>query len=242
MKLEVRKTRMRIINAVFFLLFIWCPVVAQEADSTSSSVEIRQFDGQKLDSYRSDSDFQYELAKPEEESALARLWQRIQNWFLRILGSGTASTIWSIAWRVGVVIAFVYFIIKLFGVEVTTLFKPNKVNKLDYEVNEEELHNINFEEEIAKALGEKQWRFAIRLIYLNALKLMGDSGLLRVKKGKTNRDYLYEISGKDVEKDFERLSFIFDYTWYGHFEANDAIVAEAQDHFSKIEGVKEGGR
>lgn len=233
---------MRIINAALFLLFICSSVVAQESSDISTPVEVRQFDGQKLEDYRSDSDFQYELAKPEEEGALARLWTRIQNWFLRILGSGTASTIWDIAWRVGVVAAFVYFIIKLFGVEVTTLFKPNKVNKLDYEVNEEQLHNINFEEEISKALGEKQWRFAIRLIYLNALKLMGDSGLLKVKKGKTNRDYLYEISGKNVEKDFERLSFIFDYTWYGHFEANDAIAAEAQDHFSNIEGVKGGGK
>ena len=163
-------------------------------------------------------------------------------WFLKILGSGTASTIWDIAWRVGVVVIFVYFIIKLFGVEVTTLFKPNKVKTLDYEVNEEQLDNINFEVEIAKALSEKQWRFAIRLIYLNALKLMGDSGLLKVKKGKTNRDYLYEISGKEAEKDFERLSFIFDYTWYGHFDANDAIAEEAQDHFSRIQGIKKGGR
>lgn len=231
---------MKIINAVLFLLFICCSVEAQETDSTSSSVDVRQFDGQKLDDYRSDNNFQYELAKPEEEGFLARLWNRIQNWFLRILGSGTASTIWDIAWRVGVVVVFVYFIIKLFGVEVTTLFKPNKVKTLDYEVNEEQLDNINFEVEIAKALSEKQWRFAIRLIYLNALKLMGDSGLLKVKKGKTNRDYLYEISGKGVEKDFERLSFIFDYTWYGHFDANDAIAEEAQGHFSRIQGIKKG--
>lgn len=233
---------MKIINVVFLFLFIGFSSLAQEPDSAQISVEVREFDGEKLEDYRTDDNFQYELAKPEEEGAFQRLLTRIQNWFLRILGSGTASTIWDIAWRLGLVVAFVYLIIKLFGVEVTTLFKPSKVNSLDYEVNEEQLDNINFEEEITKALAEKQWRFAIRLTYLNALKLMADTGLLKVKKGKTNRDYLYEISGKPVEQDFERLSFIFDYTWYGHFEANDNIAAQAQDHFSNIVEAKAGGK
>jgi len=229
---------MKIISAVILLLLISFSSVAQGLQQSNVSVDVRQFDTQKLEEYRADSDFQYELAKPEAPNAFQEFLERIQAWFMRLLTSGTTSTIFNIVWRLGVICAFVYFIIKIFGVEVSTLFKPNKVQNLDYEVSEEQLGLINFDEEIAKALAEKQWRFAIRLTYLNALKLMADAGLLKVKKGKTNRDYLYEISGNAAEKDFERLSFIFDYTWYGHFEANDTIAAQAQEHFSSIVGKK----
>ncbi|OEK05951.1 DUF4129 domain-containing protein [Roseivirga misakiensis] len=233
---------MRIINGLILLFFFSCSALAQGLNTAEPVIEIREFNEQKLADYRANSDFQYELVKPEPPNAFERLVARVQDWFWRVLNSGTTGTIIEILWKGGLVFAFVYFIIKIFGVEVSTLFKPSKPNKLDYEVNEEQLDAINFEEEIAKALTQKQWRFAIRLTYLNALKRMADAGLLKVKKGKTNRDYLYELSGSDAENDFERLSFIFDYTWYGHFEADDSIAAQAQEHFANIVDIKGKGK
>ncbi|MFY0594194.1 DUF4129 domain-containing protein [Roseivirga sp.] len=233
---------MKIINSLFLLLFLSIPVLGQEVQSADSTVEIRQFDSEKLATYRSDAKFQYQVAKPEPPNAFELFIERAQAWFMRMLTSGTTGTIIEILWKLALVVGFIFFIIKIFGVEITTVFKPNKVKNLDYEVSEEQLGLINFEEEIASAIEQKQWRFAIRLTYLNALKLMADSGLLKVKKGKTNRDYLYELSGNPAEADFEKLSFIFDYTWYGHFEANDNIAAQAQEHFSNIVGTKSSGK
>lgn len=231
---RMKMKRMRTISILLFLLITVGSLSAQEVDSLQTQVEIRAFDQEKLNEYRQDGSFQYELPKPETEGPFARFWRGIQEWFAELIGSGTTANIINILVRVLVVVAFIYFIIKIFGIEVTTVFRPSKAQKLPYQVSEEQLDNIVFEVEIAQAIKEKQWRFVVRLTYLHALKLLADAEWLSVKKGKTNRDYLYELSGKDIEKDFERLSFIFDYTWYGHFEANDAVVAQAQDHLSNI--------
>lgn len=231
---------MKIISILFLSLFIFFPVTAQQVDSSQTVIEVRDFDAQKLSDYRQDKNFQYEIPTPETEGPFARFWRRVQEWFAGLIGSGTTADVFNILIRVLVIVAFIYFIIKIFGIEVTTVFKPSKAQKLPYQVSEEQLDSIDFEKEIALAIQEHQWRFVVRLIYLQSLKLLADAEWLTVKKGKTNRDYLYELSGKDVEKDFERLSFIFDYTWYGHFEANDAIVSEAQDHLSNIQNAQTG--
>ena len=228
---------MRIIRICLFLLITGFSVSAQETDSSNSDIQIREFDEVKLSDYRQDRSFQYELPTPETEGPFQRFWRGVQEWFANLIGSGTTAAVFDIFIRVLIVVIFIYFIIKIFGIEVTTVFKPSKAQKLPYQVSEEQLHSIDFETEIADAIKEKQWRFVVRLSYLHALKLLADAEWLTVKKGKTNRDYLYELSGKDVEQDFERLSFIFDYTWYGHFEANDGIVAEAQGHLSKIKNA-----
>ncbi|GEM_PF-585590 len=228
---------MRIIRICLFLLITGFSVSAQETDSSNSDIQIREFDEVKLSDYRQDRSFQYELPTPETEGPFQRFWRGVQEWFANLIGSGTTAAVFDIFIRVLIVVIFIYLIIKIFGIEVTTVFKPSKAQKLPYQVSEEQLHSIDFETEIADAIKEKQWRFVVRLSYLHALKLLADAEWLTVKKGKTNRDYLYELSGKDVEQDFERLSFIFDYTWYGHFEANDGIVAEAQEHLSKIKNA-----
>lgn len=203
-------------------------------DRLSTGDEVRSFNEVRLEELRSNSSFKYDLPTPEAQGAFERFIIRVQNWFMRLFGSGTASSIFDIAWRLLLVAAFIFFIIKLFGIEVSTVFKPNKTKPLNYKVSEEQLHGIDFEQEIAKAIKQNQWRFAVRLIYLHALKILADSELLMVKKGKTNREYLYELAGKPVEEDFKRLSFIFDYTWYGHFEANDRVLSEAKEHFDNI--------
>ena len=228
---------MKIIRIILLLLITTFSLSGQETDGLDRDVQIRTFNEEKLNDYRQDGGFQYELPAPETEGPFQRFWRSVQEWFANLIGSGTTAAVFDIFIRVLIVVIFIYFIIKIFGIEVTTVFKPSKAQKLPYQVSEEQLHSIDFETEIADAFKEKQWRFVVRLSYLHALKLLADAEWLTVKKGKTNRDYLYELSGKDVEQDFERLSFIFDYTWYGHFEANDGIVAEAQEHLSKIKNA-----
>ena len=181
---------MRIIRICLFLLITGFSVSAQETDSSNSDIQIREFDEVKLSDYRQDRSFQYELPTPETEGPFQRFWRGVQEWFANLIGSGTTAAVFDIFIRVLIVVIFIYFIIKIFGIEVTTVFKPSKAQKLPYQVSEEQLHSIDFETEIADAIKEKQWRFVVRLSYLHALKLLADAEWLTVKKGKTNRDYL----------------------------------------------------
>ncbi|WP_422008374.1 DUF4129 domain-containing protein [Roseivirga pacifica] len=202
---------------------------------------IRSFDESQLNELRQDSNYQYELVKPEPENFISRLWNRITNWFYSLFSNGTTGDVLEILFYVLLATAFIYFLIKVFGVEVSTIFKPaKKPTTLDYQVDEEAIHEIDFDKEIKTALQAGNYRFAIRLIYLLSLKRASDAGLVNLMQGKTNREYLYELSGKPIEAEFTELSYLFDYTWYGHFEANEKLANKAEEHLNAM--FKEGGK
>ena len=217
----------------FFLFTASASLQAQEI--------MRKFDENQLNELRNDSDFQYELVKPEPDNFLERFWNWLTEWFFSLFANDTTGDLIEILFKLLLAAAFVYFIIKVFGVEINTIFKPaKKPTTLDYEVDEEAIHDIDFDTEIRNALQASNYRFAIRLIYLYSLKHASDAGLVNLMQGKTNREYLYELSGKPIEADFTELSFLFDYTWYGHFEANEKLANKAKGHLNAM--FKKGGK
>ena len=236
------KRKERIIRFLLAILSISvCPgqaVLSQATDVAQQPEEVvfRHFDAKKLEEYRSDSRYQYS-PKPRtqrEKGALGKLLLQIENWFTRMQGS---ETFWKILWRLVLIAAFIFFIIKIFGIEANAIFPPGTGKKRTHEIGEEELE-VDFEEEIQKAIQSKQWRKGIRLIYLYALKHLADRGQIDVKKGKTNSDYLYGLSSGELRQNFSQLSFLFDYTWYGHFDASRAMTDKALHYLNAIRSGK----
>lgn len=218
------------------------PLQAQNdgPDSGLEPVEFREFDKEKIERYRGDEDFEYTPPQLQEKGPFQRFIEKISTWFMKLLGSGAAGTLWDIVWRLTLVVVFILFIIKIFGIEAQSIFKPSKKKVMAYTVDEESLDQINFDEEIPKALQNGQWRLAIRLIYLSALKHLADTERVVVIKGKTNHEYLYELDPNETKDNFSNLSFLFDYTWYGHFEASESMTDKAQLYLKEI--VKRGGQ
>ena len=202
---------------------------------SSKPIEMRTFDENKLSDYRSDNDYNYEAYRQVETGAFQRFIGRIRTWFNRLMASGTTGQIINYILFLLGFIALVFFVIKLFGIEANAMFTKGKKASQSFEVSEEALDQINFVEAIDKAEKSQQWRVAIRLVYLYALKDLADRELIVVKKGKTNHDYLYEIHSGTYRDNFSALSIIFDYTWYGHFSANMELVTKAKGHMTEIQ-------
>jgi len=63
------------------------------------------------------------------------------------------------------------------------------------------------------------------------LKSLSDRTIIDWDIEKTNTDYLSEIKSAEFKKEFEFLSYIYDYCWYGEFELNEEDFAKAENHF-----------
>ncbi len=128
-----------------------------------------------------------------------------------------------------------WVIVKLVGVDMTGVFKKSKkVSVQSYQINEEDLHSIDFDKEMEAARNGGQLRLLIRLQYLYVLKGLSDKGIVEVKGGKTNHDYLYEIGDNALRASVGSLSRIFEYTWYGHFEVHPEVQREADQLFGNL--------
>ena len=96
---------------------------------------------------------------------------------------------------------------------------------------EDNIHFINFKDEIATSKLNNDYRIATRYYYLWLLKSLSDKSIIDWDIEKTNTDYVAEINNLELKKEFEFLSYIYDYCWYGEFELTSENFEKAENHF-----------
>ncbi len=115
--------------------------------------------------------------------------------------------------------------------EGTWLFKrKNKSLSFD-SLEEEDINLIQFEKLIQEAISQNDFRLAIRYYYLWVLKNYSDKKIISWHPEKTNSDYTYEIKDLQIKNRFKKLSYFYNYIWYGEFEIDTSIFEVAQTSF-----------
>lgn len=104
----------------------------------------------------------------------------------------------------------------------------------DVETASDDIFSLNYNSEIAKAAAAKNFRLAVRLRYLQTLRLLSDKALIDYRYGRTNSHYVSQLSHTAHCRDFSRLTRHFEYTWYGQFEPSAEGYEAMQADFEKF--------
>jgi hypothetical protein len=112
--------------------------------------------------------------------------------------------------------------------------KKSKPVEEQVEETTEDIFEMNFEKEIQKTIDAKDFRLAVRLMYLRTLRDLSNRNLISYTHEKTNADYLLQLANTPYYKNFFRLTRNFDYTWYGQFELLPDSFTVVQNDFSSF--------
>ena len=123
---------------------------------------------------------------------------------------------------------------------INSVFKNESQNINDFNYVEENLKEVNFETLIEDALKEKNYRLATRYLYLKSLKLLTNKDIIEWHYDKTNSEYLNEIKNENTKSVFKRISYIYDYVWYGEFPIDEAVYNKNISDFEKINTLQHG--
>ncbi|QIL39686.1 DUF4129 domain-containing protein [Pedobacter sp. HDW13] len=219
--------RVLIRNILIFLLF-FAPVIGKaQAGKTKSVVGVvridtnsqvtpAKFDKEAISNYKAQKEFQYDEIGQQQLS----WWDRFWLWFWQMVGDlfqGAAGNPISRYIFIGVGVGVVIFIVlKLIGSE-NIFSRKSKETILPYDVLTENIHEIDYEQELQRLITEGKFRLAVRLLYLRALKKLSDAELIQWQPEKTNYHYLTELREPALKNDFGKLTLQFDYIWYGDF-------------------------
>ena len=138
---------------------------------------------------------------------------------------GNWSSFFKVFFFIIVIGLLAFIIIKMMG---STAFLSNKnVDKtaLKYSIDkvEENIHEADLEDFARHALDKKDYKLAIRLYFLQILKHLSINNFIKWKRDKTNKEYVREMSGTDLFKEFRTISRLFERVWY-----SDVTVQEHQ--------------
>lgn len=102
------------------------------------------------------------------------------------------------------------------------LFGGKKEKALDYELEEDTIYGIDFDEALREAIARKDYREAVRLKYLQTLKMLTEGGRIDWQLHKTPTQYTYECT----DEPFLRMTRHFLRIRYGNFEATPEIYED----------------
>lgn len=196
-------------------------------------VSIRIPDKSKIEEYRKDARFQYK----KEERGLS-WWDRfllaINNFINNLFGAVAKSGILSIVVLLIIVVVICLIVLKLIGVDYRTLLGKKELDKSDIDIYTENVHEMNFDALISNALKNKDYRLAVRFLYLKNLKQMSDKDIIEWSSHKTNYSYQYEMQNPLLRSKFLETTLIFDYVWYGEFELDESKFTEVDSRMGDL--------
>lgn len=99
---------------------------------------------------------------------------------------------------------------------------------------ERNLAETDLDKLIENALEVKNFRLAVRFVYLKILKLLAAKQIIEYQYQKTNYEYSYEIENTDLRTIFREISFVFDYCWYGEYQATEQDYLFAKQKSGEI--------
>ncbi len=223
---------MRSLLFVILILIIKQTLIAQEPlVYDSSSVQLRSWNKEQINAYKADKVFQYERYKEPPKS----IWDRFWDWFWKkinqLLNTREGSATFQTVLIVLAVAMLAFFILRLTGMTKVGLFGRKSGNGLDYTESEEDIHHINFDDAIEKAIASGNLRLAVRLLYLQTLKKLADNGLINWQINKTNIAYVSELSNTGYQPAFSNLTLQFESNWYGDIPIDTTTFSEVRDQF-----------
>jgi hypothetical protein len=201
--------------------------------SDTIAIEKKSFDSTVIDNLKNDPDYQYTQPPTIAES----LWDRFKRWIAAlidaILRGATSTGVGRIIMSIIGIVLLSAIIMMLLKVDAFRVFysgadRGKTINPLFHE----NIHEMDFEKLLREAVQKEDYRQGTRFILLYALKLLADKNLIKWEGGKTNHDYVDELTTSHLKTGFNELSYYFDYTWYGHFEVNRETFTKIENTFS----------
>jgi hypothetical protein len=215
--------------------------------------EEREFDAQQLEQLRNNPDYDYERIGGQS------LWDRFLDWLRRLFSNmdesdepirmrgpsagvgGLSIFAQALLWVLIAGIA-AFLIFQLLKVDFRKLIrKKSDDGNVDYEVQDDVLEKLPFQELIEDAVARGQYRMAVRFHYLRCLKYLQEKELIVWKFEKTNSEYLTELDPTPLRKPFGELTRLYEYIWYGEFAIEKAEYHTSKESFLKFEESVKGG-
>ena len=203
------------------------------APNDSANIEARNFNRATLDKLKADESLRYKEAPTIAES----LWDRallLMKQFLDSLLTGAVTTNWGrvFSYTLGVVLVIILIMMILKVNAFKVFYSGQGASTIPYSALHENIHEMDFDKLIQEAIAEGDYRKGIRLLFLHSLKMLADKNFIHWEQGKTNHDYLSELTVTNLKDGFNELNYYFEYAWYGNFKVNHELFMKVQHAFA----------
>lgn len=173
--------------------------------------------------------------KQAEEEEVVEDTSPIFDWGNSIF-AGNWSAFFQVFFFLLVIGALVFFMVRIFGGAAFLSNKKVASEKIKYSIEqvEDNLQKADLEGFAQHAIQNQDYKLALRLYYLQIIKVLSRQKVIKWKRDKTNREYVREVqrNQSDYAVDFKQLTRLFERVWYSDISINQSQFQQFQPLFS----------
>jgi hypothetical protein len=201
-------------------------------------IDVRLLSDDLLDKYKNDPEFDYDGGPEEADDWITKIKNWINHQLIRLSSSKVYSILLDYLYYGLMIIALILIIRGLTKADRRgLLFGKINTNEIKMIESEEDISQINFDELIAAAAERKDYKLAVRYLFLKSLKLLSEKELIELRNNKTNYQYLSEIKNNRISSAFQIATSRFEWIWYGDFPVDDNVLKSSQNDFNELFGL-----
>lgn len=198
--------------------YLWDQATPAMADTMESYADyplvIRSVPDTIMNILLADKELQYEKKKPQARQNSSWLTQLFSG-LVALVGLFPVAIVCIVVGCVGLLL---YIYLKQNGY---LLKKTKEDNDKSIILTDEALEADTYHQLIEQAISSGGFRAAVRLLYLQTLRVLVDKGIVTYSREKTNAAYLRSLVSTPWYKTFATLTLDYEYIWYGELPVNN---------------------
>jgi len=201
-------------------------------------VDVRILSDDLLEKFKNDPDFDFDGGPKEADDWITKIKNWINQQLALLRSSKVYSTILDYIYY-GLMIAALILILRgLIKADRRGLFfgkiSSNEIKMIE---SEEDINQINFDELITVAVDRRDYKLAVRYLFLKSLKLLSEKEIIELRNNKTNHQYLSEIKNNRISSAFQIATSRFEWIWYGDFPVDENVMKSSHKDFNELFGL-----
>jgi hypothetical protein len=173
--------------------------------------------------YANDSTYWTNQRREEAESGFERVLSKIgRSSFVRVLLYIFLAT------------AIIFIAYQLTVVNNFFISSASRKKRLQKSVEDDSDISTNLDEKIRSAIDDREYRHAIRFMYLRTLKLLSENNFITLHARSTNQEYIRQMYKHNQLSEFRQLTRIYEYVWYGEFDPNERQFETIRNKFNQF--------
>lgn len=97
-----------------------------------------------------------------------------------------------------------------------------------------EIDDTNLDARVQAAIAEKNYRAAVRFLFLKSLRGLNEKGWIRYNPQATNHEYISQVTPYGVGKELGFLTYLYEYVWYGEFALSEEQFNKVHQNFQQF--------
>lgn len=203
------------------------------ASTQADSLASRGFDQENLSSLNESSRYDYDRKiESRNPNPILNFFAQLFGLFAQIFGSIIGYLILA-----ALIIGLVWILAKNVRLPKRKV-KVAPEDVLHYDP-EQDIQVIDYSGLLEEAIANRNYRLAIRYLYITTLQKLQNAELIQWHKEKTNRDYYYELPN-EYQPAFNDILRIYEYVWYGEFDASESLFGKMRGQIEILDSKTSG--